>query len=105
MCIGIPMQVQRALPGQALCRGRGESRSVNTALVGEVAAGEWLLVFQDCAVQRLDAHCAAEIDAALDLLAAALAGVAPAAAPAFALPSALGAAEVAALVGDEGQTQ
>lgn len=74
MCIGLPMQVMRTEPGHALCAGRGESRRVRTALVGEVAPGDWLLVFIDSAIERLDAGRAAEINATLDLLQAAMAG-------------------------------
>jgi len=74
MCIGLPMQVMRTEPGHALCAGRGESRRVRTALVGEVAPGDWLLLFIDSAIERLDAGRAAEINATLDLLQAAIAG-------------------------------
>jgi hydrogenase expression/formation protein HypC len=91
MCIGIPMQVRRVEPGHAVCDGRGEQRRVRTALVGEVALGDWLLIFIDSAQQRLSAQRAAEIDAVLDLVQDALAGQAAcpdaAAAPAFELPS------------------
>ncbi|NML15729.1 HypC/HybG/HupF family hydrogenase formation chaperone [Azohydromonas caseinilytica] len=100
MCIGIPMQVVSASARRALVRGRGEQREVDTALVGEVAAGEWLLVFLDAARERIDAQRAAEVNAALDLLAGALGGQ-PLLAddPGFALPSAMSAREVAALAG------
>ena len=102
MCIGLPMQVLAAVPGGARCRDRnGAERLIDTALVGPCAAGDWLLVFLDAARERLDAARAAEIDATLALLEAALAGTPPAAAaaPAFALPSALDAAQLAALTG------
>jgi hydrogenase expression/formation protein HypC len=101
MCIGVPMQVIDALDGHALCAGRGRLERVDTRLVGACAAGERLLVFQGAARERLDARRAAEIDAALDLLDAALGGDAEGAAadPGFALPSALRADEVAALAG------
>lgn len=74
MCIGLPMQVVSVSPGHALCEGRGMSRRVRTALVGEVERGDWLLVFLDSAQERIDAARAAEIGATLDLLQAALAG-------------------------------
>jgi hydrogenase expression/formation protein HypC len=68
MCIGIPMQVAHVEPGHAVCVGRGETRRVRTALVGDVSRGEWLLVFIDSAQERIDAARADEIDATLDLL-------------------------------------
>ncbi|MFZ5464423.1 MAG: HypC/HybG/HupF family hydrogenase formation chaperone, partial [Pseudomonadota bacterium] len=74
MCIGIPMQVESVEPGHAWVVGRGERRRVETALVAPVFAGDWLLVFLDGARERIDAQRAAEIGAALDLLADALGG-------------------------------
>jgi hydrogenase expression/formation protein HypC len=74
MCIGIPMEVAGIEPGHALCAGRGETRRVSTALVGEVVHGEWLLVFIDSAQERIDAQRAAEINATLDLLQTAMSG-------------------------------
>lgn len=103
MCIGIPMQVVRAAERRAQVEGRGERREVDTALVGAVAEGDWLLVFLDAARERIDAQRAAEVNAALDLLAGALGGeFAFADDPGFALPSALSAEEVAALAGVPG---
>lgn len=100
MCIGLPMRVERAGEGWAECHGRGEVRRVRTAVVGRVDRGDWLLVFLDSAVQRIDAGRAAEIGEALDLLQAAIAGdPATPAAPAFALPSQIDAAALAALTG------
>ena len=74
MCIGIPMQVQATDPGHASCAGRGETRRVRTALVGDVAVGGWLLVFIDNAQELLTAQRAQEINATLDLLHQALNG-------------------------------
>lgn len=102
MCIGLPMCVIDVRPGAARVAGRGRSELVDTRLVGEVAAGEWLLVFQGAARERLDAQRAAEIDAALDLLEAGLAGTwdgDASADPGFALPSAMSAEQLAALTG------
>jgi hydrogenase expression/formation protein HypC len=104
MCIGLPMQVQSVSPGHALVQGRGETRKVNTALVVPPAPGDWLLVFLDSARESLSPERAAEINAALDLLADAMAGLLPgpyslAADPGFALPSAMSAAQLAALTG------
>ncbi|HET7866732.1 MAG TPA: HypC/HybG/HupF family hydrogenase formation chaperone [Burkholderiaceae bacterium] len=89
MCIGFPMQVMSVEPGHALCAGRGETRRVRTALLGEVATGDWLLVFIDSAQERLDRPRADEINATLDLLQASLEGAPPGvdAPVAFDLPS------------------
>jgi hydrogenase expression/formation protein HypC len=103
MCIGIPMRVVEAWQGGALVAGRGRSEQIDTRLVGgdDIVAGQWLLVFQGAARERLDAQRAGEIDGALDLLEAALAGDATrsGADPGFALPSALSAAQLAQLTG------
>ncbi|EHR70481.1 hydrogenase assembly chaperone HypC/HupF [Burkholderiales bacterium JOSHI_001] len=99
MCIGLPLQVQSVEAGHAWVTGRGERRRVNTALVGECQPGDWLLVFLDGARERLSPERAAEIDATLDLLGDALAGLqhdTPGLA-AFALPSAMSAEQLAAL--------
>lgn len=71
MCIGIPMQVQSVEPGHAFCCGRGETRRVRTALVGDVAAGDWLLIFLDSAQECINEARAMEINGTLDLLEAA----------------------------------
>ena len=74
MCIGIPMRVRAVEPGHAMCEGRGERRRVRTALLGDVAVGEWVLVFIDSAHERIAPERAVEIDAVLDLLQGALDG-------------------------------
>lgn len=99
MCIGIPMQVLTRLAGHAQCSGRGEVRRVNTALVGEVAPGEWLLVFLESAQERLDPVRAGEINATLDLLQAVLDGQSAAGDAAFVLPSSMGIEQLRALSG------
>lgn len=103
MCMGLPMCIteRRGTPaGHAWAHGRGESRLVNTALVGDCAPGEWVLVFLDSAQERLSTERAAEIDATLDLVAAAMQGQLPTdTAAAFVLPSAMDAAQLAALTG------
>ncbi|WP_085318033.1 HypC/HybG/HupF family hydrogenase formation chaperone [Derxia lacustris] len=101
MCMGIPMQVVSAGERLAQCLGRGELREVNIALVGAVAPGDWVLVFIDSAIEIIDAGRAAEVNATLDLLAAALTDqFGPAGAdPGFALPSAMSADALAALTG------
>ena len=94
MCIGIPMQVESATPGLALCRGRGGLQRVRTALVGDVRPGDWLLVFLDSAQERIDAARAAEIDATLAMLESAQSATQEAA---FELPSRMSRADVLAL--------
>lgn len=95
------MSVLEAWSGQAMVAGRGRVETIDTRLIGEVERGEWLLVFQGAARERLDAQRAREIDAALDLLEAGLAGDVDGAGadPGFALPSAMSAAQLAALAG------
>ena len=68
MCLGIPMRVETAAPGTALCVGRAGRRAIATLLVGDCAPGEWLLTFLDDARERISAERAGEIDAVLDLL-------------------------------------
>jgi len=101
MCIGLPMRTVEAGAHQALVAGRGRVERIDTRLVGPVVAGEWLLVFQGAARERLSAERAAEVDAALDLLEAGLAGDADRAGadPGFELPSALGVEQLRALTG------
>jgi hydrogenase expression/formation protein HypC len=107
MCIGIPLRVIASRPGHALCEGRGETREVETALVGPCEPGEWLLTFLGSARERISAERAAEVNAALDLLASVMghpgdagdAGDEVETNLGFALPSAMGAAQVAALTG------
>jgi len=102
MCIGLPMQVTRVEPGHAWCAGRSEQRRVNTALVGDCAPGDWLLIFLDGARERISEERAIEVNAALDLLADAMRGL-PAHGdvfdPGFELPSSMSAGQVAALSG------
>lgn len=93
------MQVTRLEPGHAWCEGRGERRRVNTALVGEVAPGDWLLVFLGDAREALDAQRAAEVNAALDLVLGALHAIPADADAGFLLPSRLSAEQVRQLSG------
>ncbi|MBP6095888.1 MAG: HypC/HybG/HupF family hydrogenase formation chaperone [Methyloversatilis sp.] len=99
MCMGIPMQVSAVEPGHALCAGRGETRRVRTALVGEVSPGDWLLVFLDSAQEVIGPARAQEVDATLDLLEAVMRGDPHDAGVAFALPSAMDRTQVEALSG------
>ncbi len=100
MCIAIPMQVDRVEPGHACVAGRGERRRISTALVGQVTAGDWLLVFLDSARERIDAARAAEVNALLDQVQGALLGDSdPGFAADFDLPSRMEPAALAALTG------
>ena len=99
MCIGIPMQVIEADGRHALCEGRGERRRINTALVGEVRPGDWLLVFLDDAREAIDAQRAAEVNAALDLVLGAMQGTALPDDIDFALPSQMSPEQMRALTG------
>lgn len=99
MCIGIPMQVIEADGRFALCEGRGERRRINTALVGEVACGDWLLVFLDDAREQIDAHRAAEVNAALDLVQGAMQGLETQEEAGFSLPSQMNTEQLRALTG------
>ena len=75
MCIGIPMQVLSvAADGGSWCEGRGQRVKLNMALVGEQPPGGWVLAFQGSAVRVLTAEGAAQTNAALDALEAALHG-------------------------------
>ena len=99
MCIGIPMQVIDTDGRFALCEGRGERRRINTALVGDVSSGDWLLVFLDDARERIDALRAAEVNAALDLVLGAMQGHGADLDVDFALPSQMNAEQLRALTG------
>jgi hydrogenase expression/formation protein HypC len=99
MCIGIPMQVIEADGRFALCEGRGERRRINTALVGTVAPGDWLLVFLDDAREQIDASRAAEVNTALDLVLSAMQGHEAMGGIDFALPSQMNAEQLRALTG------
>lgn len=100
MCIGLPVQVLQLRPGAALGVDRhGRQRWIDTALVGDCAVGDWLLVFLDAARERLAPERAAEIDATLALLEAALLGDTTSQDAAFTLPSAMSAEDLAGLLG------
>lgn len=84
-----------------LARGRGRVEHVDLRLVGRCEPGDWVLVYQGAARERLDPQRAAEIHAALDLLEQGLAGADDLADvdPGFALPSAMSPAQLAAMAG------
>jgi hydrogenase expression/formation protein HypC len=105
MCIGTPMQLVAVDGVRGRAVGRGRQQTVDLRLVGPCAVGDWLLVFQGAARERLCAERAAEIGAALDLLEQAQTGAVDAAAPGFALPSSMSAAELAALTGHSNESR
>ncbi|MEW8208378.1 MAG: HypC/HybG/HupF family hydrogenase formation chaperone [Candidatus Thiodiazotropha taylori] len=74
MCIGIPMQVVSTEGTTALCQGMGESRRVDTLLVGDQPVGSWLLVFLNSAREVLSEQRAEQISPALQALDLALSG-------------------------------
>ncbi|MFZ5558994.1 MAG: HypC/HybG/HupF family hydrogenase formation chaperone [Pseudomonadota bacterium] len=74
MCVGFPMQVMGGDDVAAVCERRGERATVNMMLVGAQPPGTWVLTFMGAAREVLSPQDAAQIDAALDALAAALAG-------------------------------
>ncbi|CAG0906858.1 unnamed protein product, partial [Darwinula stevensoni] len=54
--------------------GRGEHKRINTALVGHVNIGDWLLIFMNDAREILSPQRAQEIDATLNMVEAAMQG-------------------------------
>jgi hydrogenase expression/formation protein HypC len=74
MCIAIPMQVLRRQDMFAWCRGRGQQRHVNLALVGEVSEGAWVLVHLDIAREVIEPERVEEINRALDAVEQAMYG-------------------------------
>jgi len=95
------MQIEHAEGRRAWARGRQGRQQLDTALVGTVQPGDWVLVHLDSARERIDAQRAAEIDEALDLLEAVISGDgASASTPvSFELPSALSAEQLLELTG------
>ncbi len=93
------MQVTATEPGHAWCEGRGERRRVNTALVGPVEPGDWLLVFLGDARERIDADRASEVNAALDLVLGAMQGLGADGEAGFTLPSQMTAEQLRQLSG------
>lgn len=66
MCLGIPMQVLEARENSAICVGRNGRQVINTMLLGQVEAGQWLMTFLDAGREVIDAERAALVNAALD---------------------------------------
>ncbi|MFO1414126.1 MAG: HypC/HybG/HupF family hydrogenase formation chaperone [Burkholderiales bacterium] len=74
MCIGIPMRVVSVDGPVADCEGRGTQARLDLTLIEAVAPGDWILSFRGAALRRLTDEEAAQTNAALDALAAVLAG-------------------------------
>ncbi|MBK7591016.1 MAG: HypC/HybG/HupF family hydrogenase formation chaperone [Betaproteobacteria bacterium] len=74
MCIGIPMQIVESADDIAVCEGRGARARINCLMIGAQEPGTWVLTFQGTALRVLGADEAAQTNAALDALAAVLAG-------------------------------
>ena len=74
MCIGVPIQVIEAGSGTALCRARDGDHHVDTRLLGEVEAGEWLMVFLGAARERMSEEAARQSADALEALDKAMRG-------------------------------
>jgi hydrogenase expression/formation protein HypC len=74
MCIGVPMKVLGCTGGTATAVGRGGQARLDAMLLGELRPGSWVLAFRGVAVRTLSDEEAAQTDAALDALAAVLAG-------------------------------
>ncbi len=68
------MQVISATRAGALCEGRGERQQLDCMLVGDLPAGSWVLAFRGAAIRVLSEEEAGQTNAALDALAAVLAG-------------------------------
>lgn len=74
MCIGIPMRVVSVDGAVAVCEGRGARAELDLSLVEALVPGDWILSFRGAALRKLSAEEARQTDAALDALAAVLAG-------------------------------
>lgn len=74
MCLGIPMQVIEIDGAFAWCEGRGRRERLNTLLLEDVSPGDWVYAVLGQAREIMTAQHAAEINLALDGLAAAMQG-------------------------------
>lgn len=68
------MQVVECRPGVALCEAGKETHLIDTALVGDVAPGTWLMVFLGAAREVISAEAARQTADALQALRLALSG-------------------------------
>lgn len=74
MCFGVPMIVVDSDDMTALCRRGDETRRISVALLGAQVPGSCVLVHLDNAIRTLDAQEAAQIESAINGLAAAMRG-------------------------------
>lgn len=74
MCLGLPMRIDATDGAFATCSAAGRTERVDLVLVPEARAGDHVLVFQGTARRRLEAEEARLIAAALDGVAAVMAG-------------------------------
>jgi hydrogenase assembly chaperone HypC/HupF len=74
MCLGIPMQVVEVEGAFAWCEGRGRRERLNILWLEEAAPGDWVYAVLGQAREKLTVQRVAEINLALDGLAAALRG-------------------------------
>lgn len=74
MCVGVPMRVMETGPGWALCASGDETARIDTALVGDVEPGTWLMTFLGAARDIMSAEEAERSIAALSALAALMRG-------------------------------
>ena len=74
MCIGLPFQVIQTERHKAYCQRGAEQRWIDTSLVGEVAPGDWLLVFLDAAREVLTAARAQQVEEAVSAIERVMAG-------------------------------
>jgi len=74
VCIGIPMRIESVDGVMAICESRGLRQRVSLALVDDPPMGTWILAYQGTAVRTMTPEEAAETAAALDALAAVMAG-------------------------------
>ncbi|WP_018076060.1 HypC/HybG/HupF family hydrogenase formation chaperone [Novosphingobium nitrogenifigens] len=74
MCVGVPMRVVEVLPGHAVCDYQGDLHQIDTALVGDVEPGEWLMTFLGAARETMDEASARQALSAISALDALMRG-------------------------------
>ncbi|GGF65150.1 HypC/HybG/HupF family hydrogenase formation chaperone [Alteromonas lipolytica] len=74
MCIGVPFQAVQTEQHKALCQRGNEQRWIDTSLVGEIEAGDWLLVFLDAAREVLSPERAQQVEEAVGAIERVMAG-------------------------------
>lgn len=75
MCLGLPMQVIEVhASGEALCAYRGALHVIDTRLVPDIAAGDWVMTFLGSAREKMDEASAQSSLSALAALEAIMSG-------------------------------